>query len=173
MYARFHTTTINISISTKYATTNDDTDKSKESLIKQLDRVTAETPKHDILLVMGGFNAKIGMKNEGHENIMGRHGIGRRNEKGKSLLDNCHSNNLVITGTIFHQKAKHTVTWILPNKKTENQIDRILVKKQHRISMLDTRAMRGADIGCNHELQRCKLRIKFKKHKVVIDTTRK
>ncbi|XP_071142032.1 craniofacial development protein 2-like [Mytilus edulis] len=155
MYARFHTTTIKISVITVYAPTNDATDETKESFIEQLDRVIAGTPKHDILLVMGDFNAKVGINNEGHESIMGRHGIGRRNENGENLLDICQRNNLVITGTIFPHKDKHKITWISPNKKTENQIDHILVTRQHRTSILDTRAMRGADIGSDHELLKC------------------
>ena len=65
------------------------------------------------------------------------------------------------------------MTWISPNKKTENQIDHILVTKQHRTSVLDTRTMRGEDIASDHELLRCKLRIKLKKHKVLTEVSRK
>lgn len=72
MYARFHTTTITISIITVYAPTNDATDETKEIFIEQLDRVITGTPKYDILLVMGDFNAKVGMNNEGHENNPGK-----------------------------------------------------------------------------------------------------
>ncbi|XP_071150111.1 craniofacial development protein 2-like [Mytilus edulis] len=173
MYASFHTSTIKISIITVYAPTNDATDETKESFIEQLDRVIEGTHTHDILLVMEDFNAKVGMNNEGHENFMGRHGIGRRNENGENLLDICQRNNLVITGTIFPHKDKHKVTWISPNKKTENQIDHYLVTRQHSTSILDTRSMKGADIGSNHELLKCKLRIKLKKYKIVTVTSRK
>ncbi|CAG2188799.1 unnamed protein product [Mytilus edulis] len=96
---------------------------------------------------------------------MGRHGIERRNENGENLLDICQRNNLVITGTIFPHKDKHKVTRISPNKKTKHQIDHILVTRQHRTSILDTRAMRGADIGSDHELLKCKLRIKPERRK--------
>ena len=72
---------------------------------------------------MGDFNAKVGMNNGGHENIMGRHTIGRRNENAEKHLEICQRSNLVITGTIFPHKDKHKITWISLNKKTENQID--------------------------------------------------
>jgi hypothetical protein len=49
----------------------------------------------------------------------------------------------------------------------KDQIDHILVSKQHRISVQDIRAMRGADVASDHELVRCKLRIKLRKHKTV------
>ena len=35
--------------------------------------------KHDILLVMGDLNAKVGEDNEGCENIIESHGVGERN----------------------------------------------------------------------------------------------
>ncbi|XP_071123912.1 uncharacterized protein [Mytilus edulis] len=58
---------------------------------------------------MGDFNAKVGMNNEGLENTMRRHGIGRRNENGENL-DICQRNNLAITVTIFPHKDKHKET---------------------------------------------------------------
>ncbi|VDH96405.1 Hypothetical predicted protein [Mytilus galloprovincialis] len=67
MYATLYTTTIKISITTVYAPTNDATDETKESSIEQLARVIAGTPKHDILLAMGDFNAKVGINDEGQE----------------------------------------------------------------------------------------------------------
>lgn len=58
-------------------------------------------------------------------------------------------------------------------EQTKNQIDNFLVTRQHRTSILDTRAMWEPDFGSDHELLECKLRIKLKKHKKVTDTTRK
>ena len=57
--------------------------------------------KHDILLVMGDLNAKVGEDNEGYENIIGSHGVGERNANGERLIDFCRLSNLVVTGTIF------------------------------------------------------------------------
>ncbi|CAC5398565.1 unnamed protein product [Mytilus coruscus] len=122
---------------------------------------------------MGDFNANVGMNNEGHENIMGKAWKREKKRNGENLLDICQRNNLVITGTIFPHKDKHKVTWISPNKKNRKSIDHILVTRQHRTSILDTRAMRGADIGSDHEVLKCKLRIKLKKYKIVTDTSRK
>lgn len=43
-----------------YAPTNDATDETKDSFIEQLDIVIAGTSKHDTLLVMEDFNARLG-----------------------------------------------------------------------------------------------------------------
>ena len=108
--------------------------------------------KHDILLVMGDLNAKVGEDNEGYENIIGSHGVGERNDNGERLVDFCGLNNLVVTGTIFPHKLIHKQTWTPPGGKTKNQIDDVLVSRQHQTSVMDTRAMRGADIASDHQL---------------------
>ena len=52
-------------------------------------------------------------------------------------------------------------------------IDHVLISKQHRTSILDTRAMRGADASSDHELIRSKIRIKLKKQQQNRDVRRK
>ena len=100
--------------------------------------------KHDILLVMGDLNVKVGEDNEGYENIRGSHGVGERNDNGERLVDFCGLNNLVVTGTIFSHKLIGKQTWTYPGGRTKNQIDHALVSRQHRTFVIDTRAMRGA-----------------------------
>lgn len=101
------------------------------------------------MLIIGNFNAKVGSSNKGHKSAMEKHGIGERNENGEQLLDVCEINNLVITGTIFPYKPRLKITWISPDGRTENQIDHVLISKQHRTSILYTRTMRGADASMN------------------------
>ena len=54
-------------------------------------------------------------------------------------------------------------TWTSPGGKTKNQIDHVLVSRQHRTSVMDTRAMRGADIASDHQLVRSKIKLKLKR----------
>ncbi|KAK3090899.1 hypothetical protein FSP39_015581 [Pinctada imbricata] len=165
MYARFFTTSLKISIVVVYSPTNESAEEVKEAFLEQLQSVINNIPKHDVLLIIGDFNAKVGRNNEGHESAMGKHGIGERNDNGERLLDMFEISNLVITGTIFPHKQRHKISWISPDGKTENQVDHVIVSKQHRTLILDTRAMRGANASSDHELIRSKVRIKLKKHK--------
>lgn len=48
---------------------------------KALDNV----PLHDVLLVIGDLNSKVGRSNEGRETIMGKNGCGEMNENGERL----------------------------------------------------------------------------------------
>ena len=112
---------------------------------------------------MGDLNAKVGEDNDGYENIIGSHGVGERNDNGERLVDFCGLNNLMVTGTIFPHKLIHKQTWTSPGGKTKNQIDHVLVSRQHRTSVMDTRAMRGADIASDHQLVRSKIKLKLKR----------
>ena len=163
--ARFFSKFIKISIIQVYSPTNEATEEAKLAHLEQLQSVIETIPKHDMLLIMGDMNAKIGNNNTGHEDVMGNHALGVMNNNGEHLIDLCEINKLVVTGSLFPHKTQHKVTWTSPGGRVENQIDHVLVTKQHRTSVLDTRSMRGADIASDHELVRCKVRIKLRKHK--------
>eukprot|EP00117_Sycon_ciliatum_P034259 scpid33864/ scgid26189/ Craniofacial development protein 2; p97 bucentaur protein len=49
-----------------------------------------------IVLFAGDFNAKVGKKSDARETCCGRHGRGKRNLSGQSLIDFCHASDLFI-----------------------------------------------------------------------------
>ena len=102
IYARLFSKYEKLSIIQVYAPMNEANVEDKDNFYEQLQTVVDSVHKHDILLVMGDLNAKVGEDNEGYENIIGSHGVGERNDNGERLVDFCGPNNLVITGTIFH-----------------------------------------------------------------------
>ena len=93
---------VKLSLIQVYAPTNEVNDKEKDNFYEQLQTVVDSVHKHDLLLVMGDLNAKVGEDNEGYENIIGSHGAGEINDNGERLVDFCGLNNLVLIGTIFH-----------------------------------------------------------------------
>jgi len=48
-----------------------------------INSVIEKIPKHELLIVMGDFNAKLGVGNSSHH--VGQHGLGERNERGDLL----------------------------------------------------------------------------------------
>ncbi|VDO96746.1 unnamed protein product [Schistosoma margrebowiei] len=113
---------------------------------------------------MGDLNAKVGIDNTGYEDIMGRHGLGQRNENGEWFANLCAFNKLVIGGTIFQHNRIHKATWISPDHTTENQIDHICINKKFRRTMEDVRTRRGADVASDHHLVEANLKLKLKKN---------
>ncbi|VDP50533.1 unnamed protein product [Schistosoma curassoni] len=153
-----------------YAPTNDSNDDIKDQLYERLQPIIEKCPRKDLTILMGDLNAKVRINNTGYEDIMGRHGLGERNENGERFADLCAFNKLVIGGTIFPHKRIHKPTWISLNHTTENQIDHICINKKLRRTMGDMRARRGADIASDHHLVVAKLKLKLKKNWTIAQT---
>ncbi|XP_025108813.1 uncharacterized protein LOC112572996 [Pomacea canaliculata] len=84
-----------------YAPTNDGDDEAKDTFYDQLQAEVSAAPHHDLLIVMGDMNAKVGNDNTHVQRTMGRHGCGCMNENGERLVELCTMYNLVIGGTLF------------------------------------------------------------------------
>ena len=97
----------------------------RQEFYVQLNEILRKQKKKDIIRLREDLNAKVGQDNEGLEHIMGRHGLGERNENGQLFVDFCARHDLVIGGTIFPHKDYHKVTWVSPDHKTGNQIDHV------------------------------------------------
>ena len=136
----------------------------KNSFYDQLQDEINATPKHDLIMVIGDLNAKVGSDNLAWKMTMGKHGVGNKNENGVRLLEFCTTNDLIIGGTLFEHQEKHKTTWHAKNKNKKcysNQIDHIMISGRWRRSLADVRAFRGATIGSDHYLLVAKLKLKL------------
>lgn len=79
MRARFPSKYCKLSIIQCYAPTNDAEAEVKDAWYEQLQLAVSKVPQHDLLLIMGDPNAKVGTDNSDHEQAMGRHGCGEMN----------------------------------------------------------------------------------------------
>ena len=87
---------IRLNIIPCYAPTNDAEEEKKDDFYQQLQAVLDGRGAKDITILMGDFNAKIGVENTGIEDIMGTHRLGQMNENGERFADLCALNQLVI-----------------------------------------------------------------------------
>ncbi|XP_055866667.1 craniofacial development protein 2-like [Biomphalaria glabrata] len=161
--ARLQTKQIKVTTIQAYAPTEDAEDTIKDQFYNQLQTTLDETPTHDLILLMGDFNAKINPNRTGFEYVMGPYGSAENiSDNGERLISLCASNSLSIGNTYFKHKQIHKKTWRSPNGETFNEIDYICISKRWRSSLLDVRTRRGADIGSDHYLVsgKCKLRLK-------------
>ena len=115
--------------------------------------------------MMGDFNAKIGDVNQGLKHVMGRYGLGKRNENGEIFIDLCANYEMIIGGSVFPHKDLHKSTWVAPNNRAFNQIDHIAISKKWRRSLLDVRSYRGADVASDHYLVVAQLKLKLAANK--------
>ena len=78
--ARFNSTYAKTTIIQCYSPTNDAEDEVKDAYYEALQTQIVKTPQHDVLLIIGDQNAKVGNDNSQHERSMGREGLGIMNE---------------------------------------------------------------------------------------------
>lgn len=162
--ARFNSRHVKMTIIQAYAPTNTDSDASKDQFYEQLQAAYEETPKHDILVTMGDWNAKVGKQMPGEGGIVGSHALQtERNDNGERFVSSCAANNMAIVSTQFKHKDIHKYTWTSPDGRTRNQIDYITVNGKFRSSIHNARAYRGADVGSDHNLVVCDMKLRLQK----------
>lgn len=158
----------NITIIQAYAPTTDYSDEDIEDFYEQIQEVLDQSPKNDILVVQGDWNAKVGedaYKN--WEGTCGQYSNTRSNERGLRLLEFASYNNLILANTFGPHKLSRRVTWHSPNGEHHNQKDYIMVKRrfQSSVNIAKTRSFPGADIGSDHELVIMTLKLHLKRVK--------
>ena len=134
--ARFFSKYIKTTVIQVYAPTNDAEEDTKDAFYEQLQAVVEETPSHDMLILLGDFNAKVGRPGLGEEAVVGPYGLHHeRIDNGERLVSLCMTYNLSILTTTFMHKEIHKHTWTSPDGKYHNQIDHIVVSRRFRTSV--------------------------------------
>src|SRR3984885_9352479 len=160
---RFRGRQVNTTIVQVYAPTSTALEEEHDRFYADLQSIMDRTPKRDILVIIGDFNAKVGQRIGGNKGTMGDHGLGKQNEAGERLIEFCDGNNMSIMNTWFEQPKRRLYTWTSPDGKHRNQIDYILINKRWKSTINDVRTKPGADCGTDHELLVATLKIKLKK----------
>ena len=93
-------------------------------------RLLGQTPKKDVLFIIGDWNAKVGIQVT--PGVTGKFGLRVQNEAGQRLIEFCQENALVVANALFQQHKRRLSTWTSPDGQHLNQIDYILCSQQWR-----------------------------------------
>ena len=96
---RFQGKPFNIRVIQVYAPTSNAEEAEVEWLYKDLQYLLELTPKKDVLFIIGDWNAKVGSQET--PRVIGKFGLGIRNEAGQRLTEFCQENALFIANTLF------------------------------------------------------------------------
>ena len=110
---------------------------------------------------MGKLNATVG--DERYQNMVGMHGLGRRNERGERLIQFCQENNLIIANTWSQQPVRKLYTWKSPGGTSRNQIDYIFFNDRFRNCIKQTKTYPGADMDSDHNPVVVEINMKLKR----------
>lgn len=118
-----------------YAPTEKAPEKDIQTFYRDLRLALKESGRDTI--VMGDFNAQVGMPNADDKEVMGPWGYGKRSPRGNVLIEFCCEQRLYITNTHYKKKLKRKWTWLHPNGVTRNEIDYILSRNKAIIENVD------------------------------------
>ena len=79
--------------------------KEKETFWLDLDETVGKIPRSERIVVGADLNGHVEERNNGDEECMGRHGLGKRNNEGKAVVDFAKRKELAITNTYFVKKT--------------------------------------------------------------------
>ena len=153
-----------INIIQVYAPTQGHTDEELEQFYEQVQKAIKSVKSDEVLFVMGDLNAKVG--NEQHTNIIGKHGLGDRNDRGERLIQFRERNNLVVTNTFFQHPPRKLYTWKSPGDVTRNKIDCVMISQRFKNSVKQAKICPGADINSDHNPVKVKVLIKLKRTRI-------
>ena len=162
--ATFASSPKDITIIQCYAATADKADTEIEQFYKDLNCAIADTPKQNLLVITGDFNAKVG-EDAVETDVLGKYGHGQRNDRGQVLVDFCAEHNLVITNTLFRLHNRHRYTWKSPDGAHRTQIDYILVNKSWKQCVNNARTCLSADCDSDHNLVILKMQLRFRRRR--------
>lgn len=142
----------NISILNVHALSEEKEEENKDIWYEQLEKEYDRLHKHDIKILMGDWNAKIG-KEDMYKRTVGNHSKHENtNENGQRVIGFAMGRNMVIRSTQIQRKEIYKDTWISPDKKTVNQIDHVIIGRNDMELITNVRSMRGAEANSDHYL---------------------
>jgi len=152
----FSCTLINV-----HAPTNEKTEETKE-FYNLLEQTISQITSSDIQIVLGDFNAKVGKENVYKPTIGNESLHNETNDNGMKMIQFALSKGLNIRSTTFPHKDIHKETWYSADGRTANQIDHVLISNRFRSAITDIRALRGPDIGSDHNLLKINFKVKLR-----------
>ena len=135
----------NINIIQVYAPRNASTEEKLEEFYEELGKCKKECKDHEVNIVMGDFNAKVGRGRL--TDMVGSEGLGEMNGRREKLTEWWEQNDQIIMNTWFTKQPIKLWTWNSPDGITKNQIDYITVNRRYRNTVRNIRSHPEAD--CN------------------------
>ena len=111
----------------------------KETFWLDLDETVEKIPRNERIEVGADLNWYVEEGNNGDEECMSIHGLGKRNNEGQAVVDFAKRRELAITNTYFVKKPAHRVTYSSGGRSS--QVDYIMVRRQRIKKVVDTKVV--------------------------------
>ena len=139
----------NITIINIHAPTEEKDEDTKERFYAELQQIQEKVPKHDLLIIIGDYNAKIGRERVYQKAIRNHTLHETSNRNGELTCEYAIANDMVIASTFFQHENTHKGTWISTDTLTLNQIDHVPVSNNKKQMIQNVRTLREPNCDSN------------------------
>ena len=129
-----------------------------EAFLEEVEVALGKATSSESLVLLGDFNAHVGIDNGTWKGVIGQHGDPDINKNGRCLLQFCATNGLCIMNTFFQHKRIHKYTWYRDSLGQRSLIDFCIVSADLFSTVSDVRVKRGAELSTDHHLVVCTLK---------------
>nr|VZI18049.1 unnamed protein product [Spirometra erinaceieuropaei] len=102
----------------------------RDKFYEDLHALLATVSRADMLIVLGGFNARVGTDHAAWRRVLGPNGFRGPNNNGLLLLCTCAEHRLILTNTFFCLLEREKATWRHPRSRQWHLLDYILVRRR-------------------------------------------
>nr|VZI35291.1 unnamed protein product [Spirometra erinaceieuropaei] len=113
----------------------------RDMFYEGLHSLLATMSKADNLIVLGDFNARVGIDHTAWSGVLGPHGLRGPNDNGVLLLRTCTEHRLILTNTFFCLPEREKATWRHPRPRQGHLLDYVLVRRRDQRDVLVTEAI--------------------------------
>ena len=152
LHATFHGNP-RLSITVVYAPTECGPSTAKDDFYASLAEHLEQLKRHDINLVVGDFNARIGTdSHHTHPEVVGRYCYrDQTNDNGERLVNLCVEHNLRPAQSRFPHPLGRLWTWNHP-AGSKHQLDHILINSKWVNSLRNCRAYNSVELDSDHRI---------------------
>jgi len=144
-----------------HAPTNKKTEEVKEEFYNLLKQNIIQIANSDIEIILGDFNAKVDKEDIYKPSIGSESLHNETNNNRIKMIQFAISKDFIVRCTTFPHKGIHKKTWCSVDSRTAKQIDHVLISNRFRCAVTDIRALRGPDIGIDHNLLKINFKVKW------------
>ena len=150
---------MNLNNCNAHASTEEKDDAVKDAFYANLEDLYDKWPAHNIKIVLGDFNAKVGQE------VFFGPAVGQfslhstTSPNGVRLIDFAAARNRVVCSTRFQHRDMHKATWLSPDRSTRNQIDHGVIDGRYASNVLDVRTFRGPNMDSLQPMRLMRMRI--------------
>ncbi|XP_063875050.1 uncharacterized protein LOC135108205 [Scylla paramamosain] len=121
-----------------------------EEFWSEVEEVIQNIPREERVVIGADFNVHIGEGNNGDEDVMGKYGVGKRNEEGQMVVDCAKQMEMALVNTYFKKRGEHRVTHMSGGRST--QVEFILRREYNLKEFSDCKVVPGESVAKQHRV---------------------